>query len=181
MPITKATLNDIPELNLLINSAYRGEESKKGWTTEADLLGGIRIDEEQLYEFFHNEAVSILKYTDNNGRIIGSVYLEIKEDELYLGIFSVSPVLQNKGIGRALLEEAAILAKEWNCIKITMTVLSARKELIKWYERRGYSFTGEIQPFAGVGRFGDPKQELELIVMEKLIDFSLIVPQSLNK
>jgi len=169
MPITKATLADIPALNILVNSAYRGEESRKGWTTEADLLGGIRIDEEMLHENFGNEAVSILKYTDEEGRILGSVYLEIKTDELYLGMFSVSPVLQNKGIGKALLEEAEVFAKEWNCHKITMTVIRARKELISWYERRGYTFTGEIQPFAGVGRFGDPKQELELIVMEKTV------------
>ncbi|MBB6499186.1 GNAT family N-acetyltransferase [Pedobacter cryoconitis] len=169
MPITKATPADIPALNILVNSAYRGEESKKGWTTEADLLGGIRIDEEMLHENFSNETVSILKYTDDEGQILGSVYLEIKADELYLGMFSVSPVLQNKGIGKALLEEAEVFAKEWNCRKITMTVIRARKELISWYERRGYTFTGEIQPFAGVGRFGEPKQELELIVMEKAV------------
>ncbi|KIO77530.1 GCN5 family acetyltransferase [Pedobacter lusitanus] len=167
MPITKATITDVPELNLLVNSAYRGEESKKGWTTEADLLGGIRIDEETLRAYFSNEAVSILKYTDDQGQISGSVYLEIKGPKLYLGMFSVSPVLQGGGIGRALLEEAENQARQHHCDTITMTVISSRKELIEWYERRGYSFTGEIQPFEGDGIFGEIKQPIEFIVMEK--------------
>jgi hypothetical protein len=40
--IKKATKKDISALNLLVNSAFRGETSKKGWTTEEHLLGGIR-------------------------------------------------------------------------------------------------------------------------------------------
>ncbi|NOW93935.1 GNAT family N-acetyltransferase [Mucilaginibacter sp. SG564] len=169
MSITKATLADVPELNVLVNRAYRGEESKKGWTSEADMLDGIRIDETMLKEYFSNEAITILKYTDDNGVITGCVYLEVKGPKLYLGMFSVSPVLQGKGVGRALLQEAEILAKQFNCHTITMTVISTRAELISWYERRGYVFTGEIQPFHDHGRFGSPKQHIELIVMEKAI------------
>lgn len=169
MPITKATFADIPELNILINSAYRGEESKKGWTTETDLIGGIRIDEDMLREYFNTDTITILKYTDNNEQITGSVYLEVKGDKLYLGMFSVSPVLQGKGVGRALLEEAELIARQLNCHTITMTVIRSRTELISWYERRGYAFTGEIQPFHDHGRFGEPKQHIELIVLEKKI------------
>jgi ribosomal protein S18 acetylase RimI-like enzyme len=170
MPIiTQATLADVPELNVLVNSAYRGEESKKGWTSEADLLDGIRIDETMLKEYFGNEAITILKYTDNNGQITGCVYLEVKGPKLYLGMFSVSPVLQGKGVGRDLLEAAELLAKQSDCHTITMTVISTRTELISWYERRGYIFTGEIQPFHDHGRFGSPKQLIELIVMEKAV------------
>jgi ribosomal protein S18 acetylase RimI-like enzyme len=84
-------------------------------------------------------------------------------------MFSVSPVLQGKGVGRALLDEAAALAKQLNCHTITMTVISTRKELISWYERRGYTATGEIQPFHVDGRFGVPKQLIELMVMEKAV------------
>ncbi|WP_419698317.1 GNAT family N-acetyltransferase [Mucilaginibacter sp. NFX135] len=170
MPIiTKATLADVPELNILVNSAYRGEESKKGWTSEADMLDGLRIDETMLKEYFGNEVITILKHTDNNDQITGCVYLEVKGPKLYLGMFSVSPVLQGKGVGRALLEAAEGLAKQFNCHTITMTVISTRAELINWYERRGYAFTGEIQPFHDHGRFGSPKQLIELIVMEKAV------------
>lgn len=169
MPITKATLTDVAELNILINSAYRGEESKKGWTTETDLVGGIRIDEPMLIDYLNNDAITILKYTNADGNIIGTVYLEVKEDKLYLGMFSVSPALQNGGVGRALIEEAEVIAKQLGLHTISMTVIRSRKELISWYERRGYAFTGEIQPFHDHGRFGAPKELIELIVMEKTV------------
>lgn len=169
MPITSATVADVPQLNVLVNSAYRGEESKKGWTTEADLLGGIRIDEETLATYFNNDTIDILKYTDENGQILGSVYLEVKGPSLYLGMFSVSPVLQGKGIGKALLAAAEIQARKLNCHTITMSVIRSRTELIEWYERHGYTFTGEIQPFEGDGIFGDIKQPIEFIIMEKKV------------
>ena len=43
-----ATEDDVPALVRLVNSAYRGDSSRAGWTTEADLLGGVRIDAERL-------------------------------------------------------------------------------------------------------------------------------------
>jgi ribosomal protein S18 acetylase RimI-like enzyme len=169
MPIIKATLADVPELNILINSAYRGEGSKKGWTTESDLIDGIRIDEPMLIDYLNNEAITILKYVNDEGKIIGTVYLEVKGDRLYLGMFSVAPTLQNGGVGRALIEEAEVLARQLGLHIISMTVIRSRKELISWYERRGYVFTGEIQPFHDHGRFGSPKTLIELIVMEKSV------------
>ncbi|AYL95935.1 GNAT family N-acetyltransferase [Mucilaginibacter celer] len=167
--ITQATLADVPELNVLVNSAYRGESSKQGWTTEADIVGGARIDEEMLTGYMQDENVIILKHTDDDGYITGCVYLEVKYPKLYLGMFSVSPLLQNKGVGRALIEEAELYARKYNCHTLTMTVISTRFELISWYERRGYNATGEIQPFHAHGRFGDAKQHIELIVMEKSV------------
>lgn len=167
MPITKAGLADISELNALVNSAYRGEGSKKGWTTEADLLDGIRIDEGTLNNYLNDPNVIILKNTDEEGRITGCVYLEVRKPKLYVGMFSVSPVLQGKGVGRKLLEAAEFYAKQLNCDILTMTVISTRAELINWYERRGFKATGEIVPFHDGTKFGVPKQLIELIVMEK--------------
>jgi ribosomal protein S18 acetylase RimI-like enzyme len=167
--ITQATLTDVSELNVLINSAYRGESSKQGWTTEANLIEGVRIDEETLTAYMHDENIIILKHTDEDGYITGTVYLELRFPKLYVGMFSVSPLLQNKRLGRALIEEAEVYAKNYNCHTLTMTVISSRVELISWYERRDYKPTGEIQPFHAHGRFGDAKQHIELIVMEKNI------------
>ena len=169
MPITKAVLTDVPELNILVNSAYRGEASKKGWTTEANLLDGIRIDETTLNTYFEDPKIIILKNTDETGQITGSVYLEIRQPKLYVGMFSVSPNLQNKGIGRDLLLTAETYAKQLNCHTLTMTVISTRLELISWYERRGFKATGEIEPFHQGSMFGIPKQPIELIVMEKKV------------
>lgn len=165
--ISAATLQDVPELNILINSAYRGESSKKGWTTEEHLLGGIRTDEDDLSELLQKENVTILKYTES-GKIIGSVYLEKQADKLYLGMLTVSPELQGGGIGKKLMQAAEDLAKENNIPKVSMTVISVRKELIEYYERRGYKNTGETKPFPmNNPKFGLPKQQLAFIVMEK--------------
>ena len=169
MAVSKAIITDVPELNLLVNSAYRGESSKQGWTTEAHLLDGIRIDKDILNGYFRTPGVSILKYTDEDGHIVGCVYLEERPPKLYVGMFSVSPLLQGKGIGRELLLAAEEHARQINCQTLTMTVISTRHELISWYERRGYKPTGEIQPFHVGKRFGIPKQPIELIVMEKTL------------
>jgi len=169
MPIIKATIKDIPALNKLINSAYRGEESKKGWTTEEEILGGIRINEESLMGYFDKDNTCILKYTDTDGVILGTVYLEVKKPELYLGMFAVSPVLQGKGIGKSLLLEAETFALKNDCTRMAISVISSRKELIEWYKRHGYIATGESIAFEEIsGRFGEPKQaSIRLIAMER--------------
>jgi GNAT superfamily N-acetyltransferase len=174
MAVSQAVVADVPALNVLVNSAYRGESSEKGWTTESHLLDGIRIDEETLQEYFDDPAVCILKYMNETGAIIGCVYLELRAQKLYVGMFSVSPTLQNGGIGRALLEGAEAYAREMNCTTLTMTVISTRHELISWYQRRGYHNTGKILPFHDGTRFGVPKAVIELVVLEKE------VPQSKN-
>jgi ribosomal protein S18 acetylase RimI-like enzyme len=167
--ITKATLEDVSALEQLINSAYRGETSKQGWTTEANLLEGKRITEDELVEIIQNKNNTILKYTDSN-QIIGSVLLINKGNKLYLGMLTVSPELQNSGIGKKLLQEAEVHALALGLPKIAMTVISIREELIAWYNRHGYVDTGVREPFP----LNDTdaiiaNQPLEFIVMEKII------------
>lgn len=169
MPITKSTAADIAELNVLVNSAYRGDSSKKGWTTESDLLDGNRIDEETIAGYLTNPSVSLLKYTDDNGRIKGCVYLEDKGNKLYLGMLSVWPETQATGIGRLLLQQAELSAIELNLKVISITVISTRAELIEWYERRGYKATGEVLPFHAEEKFGIPRDPIQLITMEKIL------------
>ena len=167
--ITKATKNDILEISNLVNSAYRGESSKKGWTTEEHLLGGIRTDEQDLLKTFENEAITVLKFTEND-KIIGTVSLEKQGDKLYLGMLTVSPDLQGGGVGKQLLKAAEDFAKEESIPKIVMTVISVRSELIAWYERHGYVRTGETKPFPmNDPNFGIPKEFLEFIALEKTL------------
>lgn len=170
MFISAATKKDVPLLVVLINSAYRGEASKKGWTTEADLLdGGLRTDIPALTELMNNPLATVLKYTTTEDDITGCVYLEKQERGLYLGMLTVSPLQQAGGIGRQLLSAAAAYAKETNCSSIFMSVISVRLELIAWYERHGYRKTGETKPFPTDNNFGTPTQPLEFIIMEKKI------------
>lgn len=169
MSITLATLADIPELVVLINSSYRGESSKKGWTTEANLIGGQRIDNEGLTEQMADPNAVILKNTNDEGKITGCVYLQKRADKLYLGMLTVSPVLQANGLGRQLLQAAEGYARSINYHTITMTVITTRTELLEWYERRGYSKTGEIIPLVITEKFGILKQPVEMFKLEKSV------------
>lgn len=144
--ITNATLQDIPALTTLINSAYRGKTSGNTWTTENQILGGQRTTNEELKEIILNPKNTFLKYIDNE-QIIGSVLFEENDKELYLGMLTVSPELQNKGIGKKILFEAEKHAKTLEFSSIIMTVISVREELIAWYKRRGYVETGEREAF----------------------------------
>lgn len=167
--ITKATIEDISSLNTLINSAYRGESSKKGWTTEASLLKGLRTTEEELTTILQNPNNIILKFTENS-RIIACVLLVEKEQQLYLGMLTVSPELQNSGLGKQLLQQAEIHALAVGLPKIVMTVISVREELIAWYKRHGYNDTGEREAFpASDVHIPISPQPLEFIVLEKNI------------
>ena len=160
--ITKATLQDIPSLNILINSAYRGETSKKGWTTEAHLLEGKRTTEEELKPIILDPKNTFLKFTEND-QIIGSVLLVEKEHQLYVGMLTVSPQLQNSGIGKKMLAEAENHAKSLALFTLSMTVVSVRAELIAWYKRHGYVDTGKREPF--------PSSDIHINISDKPLEF----------
>lgn len=167
--IINALIPDVTELTELVNSAYRGENSKQGWTTEADLLDGTRVDEKIIYNLLTENNTTILKFIDGF-EIQGCVELRVEPQGLYLGMLSVRPGLQSKGIGKHLLRAAESHAREHGCPKIFMTVISVRQELIDWYVRHGYQLTGEHKPFSVPDkRWGIPKQELEFVVLEKVI------------
>ena len=167
MYILTASRHDIPALVHLVNGAYRGEGSKKGWTTEADLLDGTRTDTANISDLMSDPNAVFLKYLNQNSGIIACVYLQKQQDRLYLGMLSVSPDIQGGGIGKALLSAASEHAIKNSCSSIFMTVISVRHELIAWYERHGYKRTGEKRPFPAGEKFGVQKQPLELIVLEK--------------
>jgi ribosomal protein S18 acetylase RimI-like enzyme len=170
MTIIPAGHTDLTSLNTLINSSYRGETSKKGWTTEADLLEGLRTDEAELEEMIEEKNSVILKCLDENDHLVGCVYLQKQDHKLYLGMLTVSPPHQNNGIGKKLLTTAEEYAINKNCSSIIMTVISIRRELIEWYERHGYERTGETKPFHYNGaRLGIPKMPLEFIFLQKKV------------
>lgn len=167
--IELATINDIATIEKLVNSAYRGDSSKKGWTTEANLLDGIRIDREEIETIIEDPKKALLLYKID-GQIVGCVNLEKKENSIYLGMLTVNPEKQAAGIGKKLLKEAEEFAIEQNTFEIEMTVISKRKELIAWYVRNGYQQTEEIRPFPmNNPRFGIPKTDLEFIVLKKYL------------
>lgn len=171
MNITKATIDDIRQLEILINSAYRGEESKKGWTTEAYLLEGKRIDVEGLKLIMTEPNSAILKCTNEVHEMVGCVYLKENREKMYLGMLTVSPSLQDKGIGKMILKASEEYAIEKKCKAIEMRVISLRQELIAWYKRHGYFETGKFVPFSEIPELHMHDQLLQFIIMEKKLNY----------
>lgn len=168
--LTTATPSDIPMLLQLVNSAYRGEPSRRGWTTEADLLAGdIRTDAADLAALMARPDAVILKAADETGNLSGCVFLEKRGDRLYLGMLSVWPELQGQGIGKILLQAAEERARRLGCRAVYMRVLTPRHELLAWYERHGYRPTGEYEPYNAPPKYGVPQQVLEFAILEKAL------------
>ncbi|MGQ2990883.1 MAG: GNAT family N-acetyltransferase [Brevundimonas sp.] len=165
-----ATSVDIPTLRRLIESAYRGDSAKAGWTHEADLLGGDRTSDAELAGIIADPD-QVLLMTEDEGEAVGCVRVMRQADgSTYLGMLTVSPGRQAGGLGRALLAAAETEAiARFAAPRMEMTVISTRSELIAWYERRGYALTGERRPFPLEARdFGDlSPQTLEFVVLAK--------------
>ncbi|HEY9374338.1 GNAT family N-acetyltransferase [Streptomyces sp.] len=161
---------DVAALVPLIESAYRGDSSRAGWTTEADILQGQRTDPEGVREVITTPG-SRLMVVERDGELIACCQLEHRDDAAYFGMFAVRPGAQGGGLGRQILAEAERQAREhWGVREMHMTVISVRDELIAYYERRGYRRTGRMTPFPyGDERFGLPQRDdlqFELLVKE---------------
>jgi len=184
-----ATLDDVPELLALVTSAYRGETSRAGWTTEADLLDGQRTDPAEISAIVTGAAGLVLvaeqaprecgqaAVAGENGaapgrHILACCQLEHHGSTAYFGMFAVSPTLQAGGIGSAVLAEAERHARDvWGADRMELYVISQRTELIAWYARRGYRPTGARKPFPyGDERFGLPRRpDLAFTVLAKAL------------
>jgi ribosomal protein S18 acetylase RimI-like enzyme len=163
-----ATIADVPALVALIDSAYRGESSRAGWTTEADLLQGQRTDAGSVAAAVE-EPDGLVVVMESDGEVVACCQIQSRREHAYFGMFAVRPTLQGGGFGKAVLAEAERFARdEWGLDEMQMTVISAREELVAWYERRGYARTGQMIPFPyddeSVGVPTREGLELELLV-----------------
>jgi GNAT superfamily N-acetyltransferase len=162
-----ATLADVPRIALLVNSAYRGATSRQGWTTEAHLLDGQRIDEAGVREMLAAPGAAMLLCFNEREELLGSFYAHATAPKVYLGMLAVNPTGQAQGVGKFLIKAAEDYGRAHGCTVSKMTVISVRVELLAYYERQGYRSTGETEPFPTDPRYGIPRQPLTLLVLEK--------------
>lgn len=164
-----ATHADTDALVALVESAYRGDASRAGWTTEADLLDGRRTGADDIGACI-DRPHSVILLAERDSELLACAHVAIEDGAGYFGMFSVRPQMQGSGVGKALLAEAERLARDdWQLPAMRMTVIDLRNELIAFYERRGYRRTGVYKPFPyGDDRFGLPKRDdLRFEVLEK--------------
>lgn len=167
-----ATPADIDALILLVTSAYRGDASRAGWTTEADILDGQRVDAEGLLGDLQRPR-SVILLAEQAGQIVGCCHLADEDGNGYLGMFAIAPTLQGSGLGKQLMARGEAMVQElWGLQSMQMTVIDCRAELIAFYERRGYRRTGITKPFPyGDARFGLPKRDdLRFEILEKHLE-----------
>lgn len=162
---------DAPQIVALVNSAYRGESSRAGWTTEAELLDGVRTHDDEIMSLIDTPRSLILIGLVGE-EIIASMHLQLVSDAAFLGMFAVRPTGQAVGVGKAMMAEAeTVVKREWAAKKILMDVISVRAELIAFYERRGYVRTGKLNDFPVSKDLWTPKaKDLTLARMEKNLD-----------
>lgn len=144
-----AVADDAPVLSALVQRAYRGDDSRAGWTTEADLLDGDRVTTAHVEELIAGGLSAVLVALDEQEKITGCCEVQLRGAGVaYFGMFAVQPSMQSAGIGRVVLAEAEAYARRrWQATTMEMTVIAQREELIAWYERRGYTLTDETRPF----------------------------------
>jgi len=173
--VSIATDADLDAVAALVNSGFRGDSSRAGWTTEADFLGGQRTDPALLRAELAAapEAVLLLVRDAPGGELLASVWLDPEEaDVWHLGMLTVRPDLQARQLGRTLLAEAESYAAARGARRMRLTVINVRETLSAWYQRRGYVRTGATKPFPyGDERFGLPQRDdLHFEVFEKRLD-----------
>ena len=194
--LRQAEVNDIDALEQLLNRCYRQAE---GWTNEADLIGGIRTTKDELlaviadprhYVFIYPKTTTGERDGEETGELLGCIAVDIKDEadtnqhagnkKAYIGMFAVLPELQGHGVGHQILQAAETFAQRHlqsntsksaqNSVRLTMSILSHRPELLAYYQRRGYQLNGNSMPFPIDGNNGEPKrQDLELLELEKLV------------
>jgi ribosomal protein S18 acetylase RimI-like enzyme len=166
----QADASDVDAIVALVESAYRGDSGRRGWTTESDLLDGRRTDAALVAELLvSSDSMVLLAAVD--GVLRACCHIERHGESAYFGMFAVDPLYQGSGIGKSVLAEAERVTRDhWRCRAIHMTVIDVRRELIAWYERRGYRRTGEYKAFPyGDERFGIPRRDdlrFELLIKQ---------------
>jgi ribosomal protein S18 acetylase RimI-like enzyme len=175
MVFSPAVEADYPAIVDLVNLAFRGFGPAASWNIESGIIEGKRLNESLLREdLAAKPGAHLLTHRDEaDDALLGTVWLYPEKDNAwYLGLLTVRPDLQNRQLGRRLLSAAEDFAKGHGAACIRMTVVNVRDALIAWYERRGYTLTGETQPFPyGDERFGKPlRDDLHFVVLEKKLE-----------
>ncbi len=172
MRLTKATEEELPAIVSLMNLAFRGKGENASWNTEVVFIEGDRTTFDLLNAELVAHPKAVLLAAHSNDDLAGCVWFEPLSNEVwYLGTLAVSPQLQKAGVGRELLTTAEEWVKERGAKTVRMRVVNVRETLIAWYVRRGYTLTGETEPFPyGDNRFGTPlRDDLSFVVLEKTL------------
>ncbi|KAK2010858.1 acetyltransferase [Colletotrichum eremochloae] len=143
-----AMAEDAPQLQRLVQAAFRAEDKRADWTADMKLGRSFQYSVEEVLTTINNPDTAIIMASDQNGVLLGSVGIVKRNDSLVRFVMlSVNPEQQCGGIGRRVLAYAENFARSWGVKTFELNALSSRERLIEWYERCGYKKTGQTSPF----------------------------------
>ena len=148
---------DAAGIAALVNRAYRPAPAQGGWTHESGLVSGARTSEAMVRSFFGPDSDVLVLC--RGAEIVACVHVQGGESAACIGMLATEPAAQAAGLGKRMLACAAMAFR--------MSVLSARTELLAFYERRGYARTGVREAFplaAGAGQPCVAGLELDILV-----------------
>jgi uncharacterized protein (TIGR00290 family) len=164
-----ATTADVPSLVTLVQTAYRGPG---GWTNETEVVAGERIGPAQARVAIEDPgAVTVLVHDPDGRRLIGCCQVSAGRDHTaHLGLFAVDPAHQARGLGRRLVALArALAADRFGAHTLKISVVSGQDALLGWYERLGFTATGERRPFGDDPRDRPLVPGLHFVVMQAML------------
>jgi len=123
--------DDVAALVNLINQAY---------IVEQFFVTGPRVSEADILTLM--EKGILLVGSSPRKEIVGSVYIEKRGERGYIGLLSVSPAVQKRGIGSSMMQAAENRLASEGCVAVDIRVVSLRTELPPFYERLGYRHQG---------------------------------------
>ena len=135
MQVRVAAPQDVEGLTGLINTAFRKAESF--------FIDGDRIDSESVRSLMGKGQFLVIR---ESSLYIGCVYLELRGERAYLGLLSVNPELQKRGIGSVLMKAAEEECVKTGCRYVDLKTVNLRADNRAFYGRRGYVETG-TEPF----------------------------------
>jgi GNAT superfamily N-acetyltransferase len=132
--IRMATAADREAIRRLVNEAFDVERFlKKG--------GGDRLQGDGEFEALWERGTFLVKEED--GALVGCVYVELRGERAYLGLLSIATARQGAGLGKQLNTAAEQYAREQGCRWMDLRVVSPRADLLlPLYRRLGYEETG---------------------------------------
>lgn len=168
-----ANPSDAETIVQLVNRAYWPESDPTGWTHESNWVSGNRVSTEQLEAMMSNPD-SFVIIGRKEAELVTCVHVEKDGHKTYICMLAVNPALQGAGAGKQMLAYAENLARDhFNSKKFIMVVVSARSELIAFYQRRGYQKTGTIMDYPLSAGAGTPRHaELNVELLEKNANIS---------
>ncbi|WP_240007321.1 GNAT family N-acetyltransferase [Pseudaquidulcibacter saccharophilus] len=170
--IREANANDIARIEYLVETTYRGEDSKKGWTTEFNLLAGTRLQKGEIAAALADKANQFF-VAERDNIVVGVICVNKNGDWIEFGKFSVDPEMQGLGIGKMLIAKVEDFVRNiWGADKLKLSVISIRKELVDFYARYGFKDTGQRIDFIKIHPYVELKDgvsDFEVIIMEKSV------------